>query len=145
MSENVWISLNISLKFVPEVQINNVIGSDNGLAGNRRQSHFSNQWWLVYWRIYASLGLNELIYSSGWSNGMNWVTELESMMTSSNGNIFRVTGPLCGQFTGHRWISLTKTCDAALEFFLSAHEQTTEQTIVTLVIWDVIALIMPPP
>ena len=24
------------------------------------------------------------------------------MMTSSNGNIFRVTGPLCGAFTGHR-------------------------------------------
>ena len=23
-----------------------------------------------------------------------------SMMTSSNGNIFRVTGPLCGEFTG---------------------------------------------
>ena len=27
------------------------------------------------------------------------------MMTSSNGSIFRVTGPLCGKFTGHRWIS----------------------------------------
>ena len=26
------------------------------------------------------------------------------MMTSSNGNIFCVTGPLCGEFTGHRWI-----------------------------------------
>ena len=26
------------------------------------------------------------------------------MMTSSNGNIFRVTGPLCGEFIGHRWI-----------------------------------------
>ena len=26
------------------------------------------------------------------------------MMTSWNGNIFRVTGPLCGEFTGHRWI-----------------------------------------
>ena len=26
------------------------------------------------------------------------------MMTSSNGNIFRVTGPLCGKFTGHWWI-----------------------------------------
>ena len=25
------------------------------------------------------------------------------MMTSSNGNIFRVTGPLCGEFTGLRW------------------------------------------
>ena len=28
-------------------------------------------------------------------------------MTSSNGNIFRVTGPLCGEFTGHWWIPLT--------------------------------------
>ena len=26
------------------------------------------------------------------------------MMTSSNGNIFRVTGPLCGELIGHRWI-----------------------------------------
>ena len=25
------------------------------------------------------------------------------MMTSSNGNIFRVTGPLCGEVTGYRW------------------------------------------
>ena len=25
------------------------------------------------------------------------------MVTSSNGNIFRVTGHLCGEFTGHRW------------------------------------------
>ena len=24
-----------------------------------------------------------------------------NVMTSSNGNIFRVTGPLCGEFTGH--------------------------------------------
>ena len=30
------------------------------------------------------------------------------IMTSSNGNIFRVTGALCGVFTGHRWIPLTK-------------------------------------
>ena len=27
------------------------------------------------------------------------------MLTSSNGNIFRVTGHLCGKFTGPRWIS----------------------------------------
>ena len=26
----------------------------------------------------------------------------EHMMTPSNGNFFRVTGPLCGEFTGHR-------------------------------------------
>ena len=30
------------------------------------------------------------------------------IMTSSNGNVFRVTVPLCGESTGHRWISLTK-------------------------------------
>ena len=27
-------------------------------------------------------------------------TPIQTMMTSSNGNIFRVTGPLCGEFTG---------------------------------------------
>ena len=31
-----------------------------------------------------------------------------SMMTSSNGNFFCVTGPLCGEFTGHRLIPCTK-------------------------------------
>ena len=30
------------------------------------------------------------------------------MMTSSNGNNFRVTGHLCGEFTGNRWIPHTK-------------------------------------
>ena len=29
-------------------------------------------------------------------------------MTSSNGNIFRVTGHLCGEFTGHRRITRTQ-------------------------------------
>ena len=36
------------------------------------------------------------------------------MMTSSNGNIFRVTGPLCGEFTGLRSIPRTKASDAEL-------------------------------
>ena len=40
-----------------------------------------------------------------------------STMTSSNGNIFRVTGPLCGEFIGHRWIPLTKASDAELWCF----------------------------
>ena len=40
------------------------------------------------------------------------------MMTSSNGNIFRVTGPLCGEFTGQRWIPRTKASNAELWCFL---------------------------
>ena len=46
------------------------------------------------------------------------------MMTSSNGNMFRVTGFCegeftgdCGEFTGHRWILLTQTSDAELWCF----------------------------
>ena len=42
----------------------------------------------------------------------------ELMMTSSNGNIFRVTGHLCGEFTGHRWIPPTKASDTELWRFL---------------------------
>ena len=41
----------------------------------------------------------------------------EYMMTSSNGNIFCVTGHLCGEFTGPRWIPHTKTSDAELWCF----------------------------
>ena len=65
------------------------------------------------------------------------------MVTSSNGNIFRVTGPLCGEITGHRWISLTKASDAEPWYFLwSAPEPTSEQTMKTPVIWDAIVPIM---
>ena len=71
------------------------------------------------------------------------LAKLDTMMTSSNWNIFRVTGPLWGEFTGHRWIPLTKASDAELWCFLwSAPEQTVEQTIEAPVIWDAIAPIM---
>ena len=43
---------------------------------------------------------------------------IKFMMTSSNGNIFRVTGPLCGEFTGLRWIPHTKASDAEIWYFL---------------------------
>ena len=39
-------------------------------------------------------------------------------MTSSNGNIFRVTGHLCGEFTGPQWIPRTKASEAELWCFL---------------------------
>ena len=46
------------------------------------------------------------------------MTFVPLMMTSSNGNIFRVTCPLCGEFTGLRWIPRTKASDAELWCFL---------------------------
>ena len=63
------------------------------------------------------------------------------MVTSPNGNIFRVTGPLCREFTGDRWILITKASNAELWCFLcSVPEQTVEQTIETPVILEHIAL-----
>ena len=49
---------------------------------------------------------------------------------------------LWGESTCHRWIPLTKASDVELCFLWSAPGQTVEQTIVTPVIWDGIALIM---
>ena len=64
-------------------------------------------------------------------------------MTSSNGNIFPVTGHLLGESTGHRWIPVTKASDAELRCILwSAPEETVDQANETAVIWDAITLIM---
>ena len=52
-----------------------------------------------------------------WEN-TSWTDAHLFMMTSSNGIIFRVTGPLCGEFTGHWWIPLTKASVAELWYFL---------------------------
>ena len=44
-----------------------------------------------------------------------WISFPYLMMTSSNGNIFRVTGHLCGEFTGPWWIPRTKANDARFD------------------------------
>ena len=87
--------------------------------------------------------INMLITGFAWPC-LSCLTDTQNfMMTSSHGSIFRVTGPLCGEFTGHRWIPLTKASDVELGCFLwSMSEYTVELTIVRLVIWDAIVLIM---
>ena len=51
------------------------------------------------------------------------------MMTPSNGNIFRVDGPLCGELTGHRWIPRTKASDGEPWcFHWSAHGWLSKQS-----------------
>ena len=71
---------------------------------------------------------------------------VSNMMTSSNGNIFRVTGPLWGESAGHRWIPLRKASGVELWSSLwSVPERMVEQTIETPVIWEVNALILTSP
>ena len=51
-----------------------------------------------------------MIYLGIWGKSVSrWF-----IMTSSNGNIFRVTGPLWGEFSSHRWVPLINTSDAEL-------------------------------
>ena len=58
LNENVWIWLKISLGFVPRVRINNIPALVQiWLIAVQATSHYLNQWWLVYWHMYASLGL----------------------------------------------------------------------------------------
>ena len=38
-------------------------------------------------------------------------------VTSSNGNIFRITGLLCGEFTGQQWIPRIKASDEGFFVF----------------------------
>ena len=70
----------------------------------------------------TSLLLPISLQGSAWANSESNILQekiwshrhglCDTMMTSSNGNILRVTGPLCRKFTGHRWILLTKASDA---------------------------------
>ena len=54
LNENISISIKNSFK--GPIKKYSIIGSDN-----QAPSYYPNPWWLSYWRIYASPGLNELI------------------------------------------------------------------------------------
>ena len=48
------------------------------------------------------VGAQLMMICTDWPASLWWQKILCCMMTSSSGNIFRATGPLCGEFTGHR-------------------------------------------
>ena len=57
----------------------------------------------------------ELVWKMAWCHQANtWAMLTQicvvTMMTSSNENIFRVTGHLCGEFTGHRALMFSLIC-----------------------------------
>ena len=64
------------------------------------------------------------------ANGMTRLSPKSpcDMMTSSNGRIFRVTGPLWGESIGHRWIPHTKASDADVYFDLRLNKQLRKQS-----------------
>ena len=69
-------------------------------------THRKTKWW-----PHVELGCGQLCEEK-------WRWNPCVIMTSSNGKFFRVMGPLCGEFIGHRWIPRTKASDTELWCFL---------------------------
>ena len=94
------------------------------LGAGQATSHYLNQWWLVYWRIYASLGLNELTAvmpcvstSLQWRHnerdGVSNHQPHDYLLNRSFKQIKENTKaprhwPLCREITGDRWIPRTE-------------------------------------
>ena len=87
--------------------------SNSGLAVTKyfttcQQMHYDHNWFVLeYLRIidlrYSICSCDRLVFVICYMQSPPARTGLAiSMMTSSNGSIFRVTGLLCGEFTGHR-------------------------------------------
>ena len=49
------------------------------------------------------------------------INDGNDMMTSSNGNIFRVTGPLCGEFTGPDDFPTQRPVTRSFDVFFDLH------------------------
>ena len=135
-----WRTANISWRMcvvVKQIQSNPIIGLNNGSSSIRCKAiiwtnagllliewlgtNVSEIWMFVdqSCRLQNSghFSRPHCVECLGFSSHRNR-THKNDMMTSSNGNIFHVTGPLCGEFTGHRWIPLTKASDVELWCFL---------------------------
>ena len=68
---------------------------------NRFYWQFLRLYFYISRRFFSSRGMGAGMweYQPGWSNEQIMTISI-CMMTSSNGSIFRVTGPFCGEFTG---------------------------------------------
>ena len=87
--------------------------------------HSERIWYLGV--AYASLVLETIIVLAV-RKGQEWKWWVHYKVPWWRHQIFSVTGLLCGEFTGHRWISRTKASDADLWCFLwFVPEQTYKQ------------------
>ena len=104
-----------------------IIGSDNGLSPGRRQAIIWTNAAILWIRTIGTTSVKSLSNfisllcpkTIRHSNTIVTTTYCLKIIpshqtTSWNRNVFRVTGPLCGEFTGHRWIPRTKASDAEL-------------------------------
>ena len=72
-----------------------------------------------------------------------WIESCQNMMAISNGTIFRVTGPLCGEFTGPGDFPAKRSVTRSFDVFfdLRLNKRLSKKN-ARLVIWDTIVVIM---
>ena len=101
--------------------------TNNRVAGDLRHPDFyvTSPWWL-----HQQDGCCSLPWHHSEPALLGLPFKQKYMMTSSNGNIFRVTGLLCGEFTGHRWIPRTKASARSFDVFfgLRLNKQLSKQS-----------------
>ena len=77
--------------------------------------------WNIYGSCMASFSHNEIVLWVSWGSDSHfkWRHPVIKMVmiTSSKGNIFRVTGPFWEEFTGHRWFPLWKPVAQSFDVF----------------------------
>ena len=83
--ENVWISIKISLKFVPKVPIDNKPTLVQIMAWHWPAIIWTNDG-LVYWCIHASLGVNELTHLWPRQNGQHFADNIFKCISSEKCN-----------------------------------------------------------
>ena len=127
LNENFSVAIKISLNFVPKGPINNIPTLVQIMAWRRPGYKSLSE------PMTVSLPTHICVTRPQWAkltgNRTQWNSTRRvhnywkscSMITSSNRNSFRVTGPLWGETTGHRWIPLTKASEAELWCFLSTN------------------------
>ena len=99
-------------------------GTQEQLNPTTASSCQNQSWYIMLWASGRSCNGVQMCFPKTPYNFACWRLY---MMTSSNGDICRVTGPLCEEFTSHRWIPLTNASDVELWCFLwSVSEQTAE-------------------
>ena len=99
-----------------------IIGSDNGLSPGQRQA--------IIWTNVGMLLIGPFDPAVDWTlrSKLQWNCNRNSMMTSSNGSIYRVTGHLCGEFTGEFPAQRTVTRSFDVFFDLSLNKLLSKQS-----------------
>ena len=78
-----WQYINFDWNFIdvcPRCPISGVPALVQVIGADQATNHYLTQWWLVCWRIYASLGLSELKFK-GKLNFTKWTVEYDYLYT----------------------------------------------------------------